>query len=92
MTKLEKAIKGLECCTTIGEVGFPICDKCPYFEYGSCPNLDEMHTDALELLKEQEKVIENQRQTVYRTERAFRNINAKYLSLLDRLEQEGDSE
>ncbi len=56
MADLEKVIKGLECCTTIGEDGFPICDECPYFCDESCPNLDEMHMDALELLKAQPTV------------------------------------
>ena len=54
MTKLEKVIKGLACCTTIDVDGYPICGECPYFRDESCPDLDEMHTDALELLKAQE--------------------------------------
>ena len=58
MPDLEKVIKGLACCTTIGEDGFPICDECPYFCDESCPNLDEMHKDALELLKEREPTVD----------------------------------
>ena len=61
MTKLEKVVKGLECCTTIGEDDFPICNECPYFCDETCPNLDEMHMDALELLKAKYKPRESRK-------------------------------
>lgn len=50
MTKLEKVIKGLECCITDG----PDCpNDCPYI--GDC-NRKQLHTDAIVLLKAQEPV------------------------------------
>lgn len=49
--KLEKVIKGLECC-----VGFGGCDKCPYGpDARAC--MEPMHKEAIALLKEQEPVI-----------------------------------
>ena len=57
MTKLEKAIKGLECCITeSADMLFaPSCEKCPYKdEEGTCSTLDALHRGALELLKKQE--------------------------------------
>lgn len=54
MIDREKVIKGLECCTTMDEQGFPSCEKCPYDVNGTCPDLDALHRDALMLLKAQE--------------------------------------
>ena len=57
MTKLEKAIKGLECCKYINKLD---CDNCPY-TYNArsdrCECTAEMAFDALELLKEQEQIL-----------------------------------
>ena len=50
MTGREKVIKGLECCSKG-------CSKnCPYFEIDVCNTL--LASDALALLKEQQKRIE----------------------------------
>lgn len=54
MADREKVIRGLECCTTFDSKGFPLCEECPYADDGTCPELDQLHRDALELLKEQE--------------------------------------
>ena len=50
MADLEKVIKGLEYCISPGD---DCPDDCPYA--GNC-NRDELHKDALELLKEREPV------------------------------------
>ena len=53
-TDLGKVIRGLECCTAFDSKGFPLCEECPYADDGTCPGgLDQLHRDALELLKEQ---------------------------------------
>jgi len=51
MTKLEKVIKGLECCNDIS-VDTCKCAECPYkFEpLGTCKALKYLHDDALEVL------------------------------------------
>ena len=54
MPDREKVIKGLECCTAFDGKGFPLCEECPYEDEGTCPELDVLHKDALELLKAQE--------------------------------------
>lgn len=54
MADQEKVIKGLECCTAFDGKGFPLCEECPYEDEGTCPELDVLHKDALELLKAQE--------------------------------------
>ena len=52
MEKLEKVIKGLECCVN-GSRNVPLCEACPYGEgYMECRFV--LHQDALELLKAQE--------------------------------------
>lgn len=57
MADIETVVKALECCTTTDEQGFPRCEECPYADPdGTCPDLDGMHRDALELLKEREPV------------------------------------
>lgn len=59
MTKLEKVIKGLECCITDG----PDCpNDCPYI--GDC-NRKQLHTDALVFLKAQEPVAPIERNGFY---------------------------
>ena len=70
LDKLEKVIKGLECCTTMDDKGFPMCEKCPYSCEDTCPELDKMHRDALSLLKVQdprvmtlEEVVKTERNT-----------------------------
>ena len=56
MPDREKVIKGLECCTAFDGKGFPLCEECPYEDEGTCQELDQLHRDALELLKEQEPI------------------------------------
>lgn len=55
--KLEKVIKGLECCI-LGNKHEPDCDVCPYSAgcNDTCDTMDEIHADALALLKGQEPV------------------------------------
>ena len=54
MTKLEKVMQGLECCTN-GVNNVPRCEDCPYRGFDdTCAKLDELHDDALEMLKERE--------------------------------------
>lgn len=50
MDKLEKVIKGLECCQMKPLVK---CEACPYADAdeGTCFTMDKMHRDALALLK-----------------------------------------
>jgi len=54
MIDIEKVKKGLECCSNTGKGR---CEKseCPYWTDSICC-IDEMQSDALELLKEQEAV------------------------------------
>ena len=55
MDKREKVIKGLECCI-LGNKHEPDCDVCPYSAgcNDTCDTMDEIHSDALTLLKAQE--------------------------------------
>lgn len=89
MTKLEKVINGLECWVKSATAAQECDEDCPYRTtveeqqvMGEC-NWPDLFKDARELLIKQEDEIK-------RTTWAFRYINAKYLSLLDRLEQEDD--
>ena len=52
MAELEKVIKALEQCRE----GKPSCDGCPY-DIKSAKCLFLLHSDALELLKEQQQII-----------------------------------
>ena len=56
MADREKTIRGLECCTAFDSKGFPLCEECPYADDGTCHELDQLHRDALSLLKKQEPV------------------------------------
>lgn len=57
MSDRQKVLKGLMCCTN-GENNVPRCEECPYAdEQGTCEKLDELHRDALELLKTMEVVV-----------------------------------
>lgn len=51
MNVREKVVRALECCTTMDELGFPSCGKCPYDDDGTCPDLDALHKDALGLIR-----------------------------------------
>ena len=76
MTDREKVIKGLECCIAVQQYPDELdsgCTFCPYRpdDMGTCPHLDVLLDDALELLKEDEKRIadyrrwhENQKNTI----------------------------
>ena len=49
---VERVIKALEACTTLDDKGYPLCEKCPYrYLDGTCLTLDDLHKDALTLLK-----------------------------------------
>lgn len=53
MADIEKATKGLECCTSDDGIKNKECKSCPYYEgmaKGTC--WVQMNRDALELLKE----------------------------------------
>ena len=53
MTKLDKVVKGLECCYADGMA--QNCEECPYAEEdGTCYRIDSLLRDALVLLKAQE--------------------------------------
>ena len=53
MADIEKVVKALEQCT----VGSPSCDGCPY-DINSSKCMFLLHTDALDLLKEQRETID----------------------------------
>lgn len=60
MTKKEKVLKGLEQHITWNEItisdeDIDSCRECPYLETGDCT--EQLVRDALELLKEQDKII-----------------------------------
>lgn len=59
--KMDKVIKGLECCIAVQKYPDEYdsgCDKCPYrpTESGTCKSMVEILADALALLKAQEPV------------------------------------
>ena len=57
MPDIEKAIEGLEHCRLMtSNITFNPCYECPYKGNYSCADI--LKTDALELLKEQQKIIE----------------------------------
>lgn len=54
--KREKVIKGLECCINERK-NITDCEHCPYREIDeACTSLDDLHSDALALLKAHEPV------------------------------------
>lgn len=62
MTNREKVIKGLECCLRYAQTEYLTlkeCEGCPYSEVitmgTTCSTLAPLLTDALELLREQER-------------------------------------
>lgn len=58
MTNCEKVIKGLECCVPIDSTESN-CKKCPYGkEYNDGYCQIKMNIDALDLIKEQQRIIE----------------------------------
>ena len=62
MADIEKVIKGLECCLRESEhIDDNPCKNCPYYDVdsgigGRC--MEEKDKDAIELLKEQQKQID----------------------------------
>ena len=54
MPDFETVIKGLECCKT-----YATCNKCPY--NGEERNCNSLRREALTLLKEQQRIIEQYR-------------------------------
>lgn len=78
MADREKVIRGLECCTTFDSKGFPLCEECPYADDGTCPELDQLHRDALELLKEQEPRLLTIEEITGDDECWFEGINGAY--------------
>ena len=61
MPDREQVIKGLSCCAKwMGKDDFDACNSCPYhknFSYDDHGCLEEVNNDAIALLKEQEKRI-----------------------------------
>ena len=57
MTKLEKVIKGLECCTKTIVTHEARCTDCPYNDGNSKHCVEQTQRDALELLKKQNPVV-----------------------------------
>ena len=55
--KRERVIKGLECCI-LGNKHEPDCDVCPYSAgcNDTCDTMDEIHGDAIALLKAHEPI------------------------------------
>lgn len=52
MIDREKVIKGLECCKVQNGLNYPNCEECPYADdEGSCLAMDELLSDAYDLLK-----------------------------------------
>lgn len=56
MDKLEKIISGLACCLGVNDCDIERNECCPYNEYPICATF--LHSDVIELLKEQRAVIE----------------------------------
>ena len=55
--KMEKVIKGLECCIGYGIEDTPGCEDCPYNDMGdTCERIRPLYEDTLALLKAQEPV------------------------------------
>ena len=59
MTKLEKVVKGLECCIKRDPEDDLRCDACPYPAGSACAN--RLKIDALELLKAKYKPRESRK-------------------------------
>ena len=87
----EKVIKGLEklidtaVCVAIHDAD---CKSCPYISVNGC--IDQIHKDALELLKENEKQIadyrrwhENQKNTIGELLKAQEPVEPKMLEFID---------
>lgn len=63
MPNLDKVIKGLDCCAKwMDEDGFDACNNCPYHSYFSYDDNGchvELNRDAIALLREQQKLIDD---------------------------------
>lgn len=95
MTKREKVIKGLECCTKVEASCTE--QKCPYLNNYCC--WAKLEQDALELLKEQEAFINRlyyeikTRWNIIRQMPDASGEELKFLvDLLDRMEADGDEQ
>lgn len=58
MPDREKVIKGLECCQPPYD-----CHNCPY-DWDYCFMKNQLHKDALDLLKEQDETIKKQQEEI----------------------------
>ena len=54
MTKLEKVINGLACCTKVIVAYEARCTDCPYYDGNSKHCIEQTQQDALELLRERQ--------------------------------------
>lgn len=78
MADIEKVIKGLECCQMVYEC--KPYEKCPYsngLECGDC-DINRLHYDALELLKEQQEEVEPHHKCVGETYSLITKSHVKY--------------
>ena len=86
MIDIEKVKKGLECCSNTGE-GRCESSECPYWIDSICC-IDEMQSDALALLKEQEALLheyEKLSQVCFKIEKYLRIADLSIL--IDRIEE-----
>lgn len=65
MTDREKVIKGLETCSDVYYGADGGCSSCPYSQNNGDRCLAELVYDAIELLKEQDKIVEKAREDGY---------------------------
>ena len=73
----EKVIKGLECCTK-----WDSCSDCPYQtpnEYDISECTEQMHKDALELLKEQDRLLGKQQKGIDKLQADYSMLRHKFL-------------
>ena len=77
-SKLDKVVEGLDCCLAVKNAGIKTCFDCPYREkdgFLNTPCEDYLMTDALELLKEYKKHLQND----------LENLNKKKLQVENKI-------
>lgn len=77
MIDIEKVLKGLECCTK-----WDSCSDCPYQtpnEYDISECTEPLHKDALELLKEQDRLLGKQQKGIDKLQADYAELRHKFL-------------